>query len=71
MIVACKPARNQEAAAPLRTAAHAPAEVIASPAGAARKPTMIRFDAAKRRGTSRSGWIAYTISKALDDEGAA
>ncbi len=40
---------------------------------------MIRFDAvllarvdraAKRRGTSRSGWIAYTIGKALDDEGA-
>ena len=42
-----------------------------------RKPTMIRFDAellarvdqeAKRRGISRSGWIAYTVSKALDAE---
>jgi len=38
---------------------------------------MIRFDAellarvdqaAKRRGISRSGWIAYTVSKALDIE---
>ena len=41
----------------------------------AKKPVMIRFDAAllervdaaaKRRGTSRSAWIQYTLSRALD-----
>ena len=50
----------------------------ASPApGVKRTPTMIRFDArllarvdkaAKRRGVSRSAWVAFTLSKALDDE---
>ena len=38
---------------------------------------MIRFDAellarvdkaARRRGISRSAWVAFTLSKALDDE---
>jgi predicted HicB family RNase H-like nuclease len=42
-----------------------------------RKPAMIRFDpellarvdqAARRRGISRSAWIAFTVSKALDDQ---
>jgi hypothetical protein len=42
-----------------------------------RTPTMIRFDAgllarvdmaAKRRGVSRSAWVAFTLSKALDEE---
>jgi hypothetical protein len=42
-----------------------------------RTPTMIRFDAAllarvdraaRRRGVSRSAWVAFTLSKALDDE---
>jgi len=42
-----------------------------------RKPAMVRFDAkllarvdaaAKRRGISRSAWIQYTLSRALDDE---
>jgi hypothetical protein len=42
-----------------------------------RKPAMIRFDAvllarvdraAKRRGISRSAWVAFTLSKALDAE---
>jgi metal-responsive CopG/Arc/MetJ family transcriptional regulator len=41
---------------------------------------MIRFDtallarvdrAARRRGVSRSAWVAFTLSKALDDEEAA
>jgi hypothetical protein len=45
--------------------------------GAKRTPAMIRFDtgllarvdrAAKRRGVSRSAWVAFTLSKALDDE---
>lgn len=40
-------------------------------------PTTLRFDpdlleridaAAKRRGVSRSAWIQYTLSRALDDE---
>jgi hypothetical protein len=46
-------------------------------AGAKRTPAMIRFDtallarvdkAAKRRGVSRSAWVAFTLSKALDDD---
>jgi hypothetical protein len=45
--------------------------------GAKRTPAMIRFDAAllarvdraaRRRGVSRSAWVAFTLSKALDDE---
>jgi hypothetical protein len=45
-----------------------------------RVPTMIRFDsvllervdqAARRRGVSRSAWVAFTLSRALDEEGAA
>jgi hypothetical protein len=45
--------------------------------GEGRKPAMIRFDrallarvdrAAKRRGISRSAWIQYTVSRALDEE---
>jgi hypothetical protein len=52
-----------------------PADEIA--AGSKRNPAMIRFDtallarvdkAAKRRGVSRSAWVAFTLSKALDDE---
>ena len=48
--------------------------------GIRRKPAMIRFDAAllarvdraaTRRGVSRSAWVAFTLSKALDDEEAA
>jgi hypothetical protein len=46
-------------------------------AGGKRTPAMIRFDtaqlarvdrAAKRRGVSRSAWVAFTLSKALDDD---
>jgi hypothetical protein len=45
--------------------------------GVKRTPAMIRFDAellarvdkaARRRGVSRSAWVAFTLSKALDDE---
>jgi hypothetical protein len=45
--------------------------------GDRRQPAMIRFDrallarvdrAAKRRGISRSAWVQYTLSKALDDD---
>jgi hypothetical protein len=48
--------------------------------GVRRTPAMIRFDAAllarvdraaRRRGVSRSAWVAFTLSKALDDEEAA
>lgn len=43
----------------------------------ARKPVMIRFDpdllervdaAAKRRGISRSAWVQFTLSLALDED---
>ena len=59
------------AGAPLSSAA-GPA---ASPGAAKRKPAMVRFDAdllsrvdraAKQRGISRSAWIQYTLSQALD-----
>jgi hypothetical protein len=52
-----------------------PADEVA--AAGKRTPAMIRFDtallarvdkAAKRRGVSRSAWVAFTLSKALDDE---
>jgi predicted HicB family RNase H-like nuclease len=45
------------------------------PADARKAPVMIRFDrellkrvdaAAKRRGISRSAWVMYTLSRALD-----
>ena len=69
-----KPARDKDdAAAKFIRGAAPPALAPATK----RKPAMIRFDAellarvdqaAKRRGISRSGWIAYTVSKALDIE---
>ena len=54
------------------------AAVSEVPGNGRRKPAMIRFDpellgrvdrAAKRRGISRSAWVQYTLSKALDEEG--
>ncbi len=47
-------------------------EEVAPPATDARKtPIMLRFNtAAKRRGISRSAWIAFKVSEALDAEGA-
>jgi predicted HicB family RNase H-like nuclease len=47
------------------------------PKRALRQPTTLRFDpdllkridkAARRRGISRSAWIQYTLSRALDEE---
>jgi ribbon-helix-helix CopG family protein len=77
-----KPHGNAEAAATkFIEGASASARIV--PPGEARttrdkrKPAMIRFDsellarvdqAARRRGISRSAWIAFTLSKALDDE---
>jgi hypothetical protein len=56
------------------------ADTAAAVPGVKRTPAMIRFDtallarvdrAARRRGVSRSAWVAFTLSKALDDEEAA
>jgi len=56
------------------------ADISATVPGIRRRPAMIRFDAAllarvdcaaRRRGVSRSAWVAFTLSKALDDEEAA
>lgn len=53
------------------------AKPAAANGGRKRIPTMLRFDpdllgridaAAKRRGISRSAWIQYTLSCALDDD---
>jgi hypothetical protein len=70
-----KPIPNREEAAAAKFIEGAAATAPAS--GAKRTPAMIRFDAtllarvdkaARRRGVSRSAWIAFTLSKALDDE---
>ena len=70
-----KPTRDKDAAAAKFIRGAAPPDALAP--ATKRKPAMIRFDAellarvdqaAKRRGISRSGWIAYTVSKALDAE---
>lgn len=76
-----KPVRNKEAAAArFIEGASAPVRMVPTTEGAPgtkRTPAMIRFDAgllarvdqaAKRRGVSRSAWVAFTLSKALDDE---
>ena len=70
-----KPLPNREEAAAAKFIEGAAATLPAS--GTKRTPAMIRFDAAllarvdkaaRRRGVSRSAWIAFTLSKALDDE---
>ena len=70
-----KPAQNKEEAGAAKYIEGAAATSTAS--GTRRTPAMIRFDAAllarvdkaaRRRGVSRSAWIAFTLSKALDDE---
>jgi hypothetical protein len=77
-----KPVRDTEGAAakfiegaPSGVHVVPPTDEIAT--GAKRTPAMIRFDtallarvdkAARRRGVSRSAWVAFTLSKALDDE---
>jgi hypothetical protein len=67
------PSEEEEAAAKFIEGA---ATAVLRP-GAKRTPAMIRFDAgllarvdraAKRRGVSRSAWVAFTLSKALDEE---
>jgi hypothetical protein len=82
-----KPTPNQEAAAAkfiegasASVRIPAAADTSAAVSETRRRPAMIRFDAAllarvdraaRRRGVSRSAWVAFTLSKALDDEEAA
>ena len=71
---------EQAAAAFIHGAGKAAVEDVAVPAADVRKtPIMLRFNgellrrvdtAAKRRGISRSAWIAFKVSEALDAEGA-
>ena len=77
MAIAKKPNRNTQTADPEKAA-----EAFIAGAGGApehavghKTPVMIRFDrnlldrvdaAAKRRGISRSAWVQYTLSRALD-----
>lgn len=70
---------EQAATAFIHSAGKAAAEKVAAPAVDVRKiPIMLRFNgellhrvdiAAKRRGISRSAWIAFKVSEALDAEG--
>ena len=74
-----KPAQRQDHAAE-RFIAAAGAAPVPSPEPAdtrRRKPAMIRFDAAllaridraaRRRGVSRSAWVQFVLSQALDAE---
>jgi len=71
---------EQAASAFIQGAGKMPPEAAPAPITEARKtPIMLRFDgallrrvdsAAKRRGISRSAWIAFKVSEALDAEGA-
>jgi hypothetical protein len=74
-----KPSPNPDTAAErFISAAGAPqADVAAADGESRRRPAMIRFApdllarvdrAARRRGISRSAWVQYTLSKALDEE---
>lgn len=65
------------AANPQPVATPTTSELVPAADDTKRKPAMIRFDptllarvdrAAKRRGISRSAWIQYTLSCALDNE---
>ena len=79
---AASPNRDAEQAATafIHGAGKAAVEEVAVPATDVRKtPIMLRFNgellrrvdtAAKRRGISRSAWIAFKVSEALDAEGA-
>lgn len=82
MAIAKKPLRNQSDAPPSGSekAAKAFIEGAGRSAGGGQAdtrkvPAMIRFDrdllervdaAARRRGVSRSAWVQYTLSRALD-----
>jgi len=77
MAIAKKPHRQQTATAEDRAAERFITGAAKPKAGAKRSPTTLRFDpellaridaAAKRRGISRSAWIQYTLSQALDAE---
>jgi len=78
-----KPTPDRDTAAErFISAAGAPQSDVAAPTSVAdgqgrRRPAMIRFApdllarvdrAARRRGVSRSAWVQYTLSKALDKE---
>jgi hypothetical protein len=80
MAIAKKPSRSRthEKSADPEKAAEAfiaGAGGAPEPADSRKTPVMIRFDrdllkrvdaAAKRRGISRSAWVLYTVSRALD-----
>lgn len=81
MAITKKPKSNQIANAPASTEQAAEAFIAAagkapvSEDDGKKMPVMIRFDpellkrvdsAAKRRGVSRSAWVQFTLSRALD-----
>jgi hypothetical protein len=83
MAIAKRPDRHRSTIAPLPQDEHAAesfitgAEALPAPKDTHKIPILVRFDrelltrvdqAAKRRGISRSGWIHYQISRALEAE---
>lgn len=76
MAIAKKPHRQQPATTEERAAERFITGAAKTEAAPKRSPTTLRFDpellaridaAAKRRGISRSAWIQYTLSQALDE----
>jgi predicted HicB family RNase H-like nuclease len=72
---AAQPSGRDEAAEAFINKAGAAPESAAEPEETRKAPVMIRFDrqllervdaAAKHRGISRSAWIQFTLSRALD-----
>ena len=79
MAIAKKPLRHQDKSEQEKVAQRfiASAGQSKSEEQHIKRPTTLRFDpdllaridaAAKRRGVSRSAWIQYTLSRALDEE---
>jgi hypothetical protein len=83
MTIAKRPDRHRAPVAPSPQDEHAAesfitgAEAPTAPTDTHKIPILVRFDralltrvdqAAKRRGISRSGWIHYQISRALEGE---
>ena len=80
MAIAKKPSRSTTHTQPADAEKAAEAFIagaggVPEPAESRKMPVMIRFDrdllervdaAAKRRGISRSAWVQYTVSRALD-----
>jgi hypothetical protein len=76
MAIAQKPGRKRAAKAEAEAEANRFIAGASAPRDTARRPAMIRFDpalldrvdrAARQHGVSRSAFVAFTLTRALDD----